>query len=178
MLTWWRNGSAFDSRSKGWGFDSLSRQAQVLLLLPFWGFDSLSRQAQVLLLLPFSTLEAPRTARTDPPSFPCSTGPRRRTAPAAAPPSSFCSSYPSCVRAGFALDVPPILVDHVPLPRVTVGFFKLSQSKAQWFREEGCASGHSPTAPSQDPGCGLSDSHVPRRRLVRADQRPPDPGGV
>ena len=25
--TWWRNGSAFDSRSKGWGFDSLSRQA-------------------------------------------------------------------------------------------------------------------------------------------------------
>ena len=25
-MTWWRNGSAFDSRSKGWGFDSLSRQ--------------------------------------------------------------------------------------------------------------------------------------------------------
>ena len=23
MLTSWRNGSAFDSRSKGWGFDSL-----------------------------------------------------------------------------------------------------------------------------------------------------------
>ena len=26
-VTWWRNGSAFDSRSKGWGFDSLSRHA-------------------------------------------------------------------------------------------------------------------------------------------------------
>ena len=25
LATWWRNGSAFDSRSKGWGFDSLSR---------------------------------------------------------------------------------------------------------------------------------------------------------
>jgi hypothetical protein len=30
-VTWWRNGSAFDSRSKGWGFDSLSRHAALFL---------------------------------------------------------------------------------------------------------------------------------------------------
>ena len=38
-MTWWRNGSAFDSRSKGWGFDSLSRQKE---LKPAFTFLSLS----------------------------------------------------------------------------------------------------------------------------------------
>ena len=37
-VTWWRNGSAFDSRSKGWGFDSLSRH--VFTLSPHSSYSS------------------------------------------------------------------------------------------------------------------------------------------
>ena len=45
-VTWWRNGSAFDSRSKGWGFDSLSRHAALFCHRRFFASvsDSLSRR--------------------------------------------------------------------------------------------------------------------------------------
>ena len=45
-VTWWRNGSAFDSRSKGWGFDSLSRHTVYFCRRRFFASvsDSLSRR--------------------------------------------------------------------------------------------------------------------------------------
>ena len=60
--TWWRNGSAFDSRSKGWGFDSLSRHTTFVAdaFLPV--YQILSRGVLGQLLFFFASPKIPSPA--------------------------------------------------------------------------------------------------------------------
>ena len=49
-VEWWRNGSAFDSRSKGWGFDSLSLHGHLLrfFIFPFIPFNVVFFQNELM----------------------------------------------------------------------------------------------------------------------------------